>query len=65
MTPPHQDFLAIMRPQQITQFFRERMFPQGRWFEMRAAETAATHQPDGTTGAVPQPEIARETPPAQ
>lgn len=60
LTPPHQDFLAIMRPQQISQFFRERMFPQGRWFEMRAAETAAAHQPEQTTGAVPQPEAVPE-----
>lgn len=74
LTPPHQDFLAIMRPQEITQFFRERMFPQGRWFEMRAAETVAAHQPEGTTGATPQPEgkpaesqasNAPETSPAQ
>lgn len=65
MAPPHQDFVAIMRPQQITQFFRERMFPQGRWFEMRAAETAAAHQPEGTTGAVPQPEPAPDATPSQ
>ncbi len=40
MAPSAADFLRIMRPNQVTQFFRERMFPQGRWFEMRAPVTA-------------------------
>jgi hypothetical protein len=40
MAPSATDFLRIMRPAQVTQFFRERMLPQGRWFEMRAPVTA-------------------------
>jgi len=60
LTPPSDDFIQIMRPAQVSQFFRERMFPQGRWFEMRAAEAVAlpptdtSPRPPGATAAVPQ-----------
>jgi hypothetical protein len=57
VAPPTQQFLEIMRPKQVTQFFRERMFPQGRWFQMRAAEMAAQHESE-PTGAT----TGRETP---
>jgi hypothetical protein len=52
MAPSASDFVRVMRPNQVGQFFRERMFPQGRWFQSRGAETAATHQVD-PTGTVP------------
>lgn len=53
LTPPYDRFLQIMQPAQVGQFFRERMFPQGRWFEMRAAETAGTGQPALPAGIAP------------
>jgi LexA-binding, inner membrane-associated putative hydrolase len=46
MAPSASDFLRIMHPDQVSQFFRQRMFPQGRWFEMRAPVAAASRQPD-------------------
>ena len=49
--PPTQEFLEVMRPKQVTQFFRERMFPQGRWFQMRPAEFARHDGAPETTGA--------------
>ena len=42
VTPPMQEFAHIMHPKQVTQFFRERMFPQNGWFQVRTAETKAT-----------------------
>jgi hypothetical protein len=51
--PSPQEFLSIMRPEQVSQFFRERMFPQGRWFEMRAAEIAAHEPAPRATGSTP------------
>lgn len=49
LAPPAKQFTDIMRPKQVTQFFRERMFPQNGWFKMRnalrrnsAEHTAAT-----------------------
>lgn len=44
VTPPVREFAEIMQPKQVTQFFRERMFPQGRWFSPRPAETMAGEQ---------------------
>lgn len=53
LAPSAMDFLRIMRPVQVTQFFRERMLPQGRWFQMRAPVNAAA--PDvQSTGATPR-----------
>jgi hypothetical protein len=40
VTPPVREFAEIMQPKQVTQFFRERMFPRGRWFSPRPAEAA-------------------------
>ncbi len=51
MAPSASDFVRIMRPNQVTQFFRERMFPQGRWFQSRGADTAVVHNAD--PGAMP------------
>jgi hypothetical protein len=68
--PSPSQFIEIMRPKLVTQFFRERMFPQGRWFEMRAADVAA-HQsaPEDATGSNPadpnssiKPDAAPEAP---
>jgi hypothetical protein len=36
ITPPSGEFRQIMNPAQVTQFFRERMFPQDGWFKSRA-----------------------------
>jgi hypothetical protein len=55
MAPSPMDFLHIMRPVQVTQFFRERMFPQGRWFEMRAPVNAVTPEPQHTGATPAQP----------
>jgi hypothetical protein len=52
--PPPQQFLDIMRPKQVSQFFRERMFPQGRWFQMRPAEMAMRPLLPDTTGSTPR-----------
>jgi hypothetical protein len=61
MAPSPKEFISLMRPDQVTQFFRERMFPQGRWFQMRAAEMAAQHQPE-PTGATPTETAAPPSP---
>jgi hypothetical protein len=52
MAPSAAGFLHVMRPREVTQFFQERMLPQGRWFEMRAPVTAAPLEPQHT-GASP------------
>jgi hypothetical protein len=56
MAPSAADFLHVMRPREVSQFFQERMLPQGRWFEMRAPVTAVPHEPTqtGSTPAEPQ-----------
>jgi LexA-binding, inner membrane-associated putative hydrolase len=54
MAPPASDFLRVMRPTEVSQFFRERMLPQGRWFAPRPAETVATHEAEATA-AMPAP----------
>lgn len=41
ITPPSGDFRHIMQPSQVSQFFRERMFPQNGWFQGRLASTAS------------------------
>jgi hypothetical protein len=55
MAPSAADFMRIMRPGQVTQFFRERMFPQGRWFEMRA-QTAGNPLTETTGSTAPGPQ---------
>ena len=56
MAPSPADFLHVMRPREVSQFFQERMLPQGRWFEMRAPVTAVPVEPQntGATPAAPQ-----------
>jgi hypothetical protein len=61
MAPSAVDFLQVMRPAQVTQFFRERTFPQGRqWFEMR---TQTADNPTGDiTGSLPRGTVTRAEP---
>jgi hypothetical protein len=40
IAPPSAEFRRIMEPSQVTQFFRERMFPQNGWFQSRTASVA-------------------------
>lgn len=55
MAPPSQQFIELMQPKQLTQFFRERMFPQGRWFQIRPAEVAMRQSQSDATGSTPRP----------
>jgi len=52
ITPPSEDFRRIMQPHQVTQFFRERMFPQNGWFQSRAAVMAEVPVEGSTTASV-------------
>jgi hypothetical protein len=57
LAPPAGPFLEIMRPKQVTQFFRERMFPQTGWFKVRGAMYGTSvEQTASTPGAVGRPE---------
>ncbi|MGB0087251.1 MAG: metal-dependent hydrolase [Rhodomicrobiaceae bacterium] len=59
ITPPSAEFRHIMKPSQISEFFRERMFPQNGWFKSRAAATAAipdAHQTASAGGAASRAE---------
>ncbi len=40
VAPPSAEFRSIMRPSEVTQFFRERMLPQDGWFKARTAQAA-------------------------
>jgi hypothetical protein len=53
ITPPSEAFLNIMRPAQVTQFFRERMFPQNGWFQGRVASTVSMPADDRTAAMPP------------
>lgn len=37
VSPPAREFIEIIKPQQVTEFFRQRMFPQNGWFRSRMA----------------------------
>jgi hypothetical protein len=52
VTPPSEEFRRIMKPSQVTQFFRERMLPQKGWFQSRSADMAAIPQSAGSTASV-------------
>jgi hypothetical protein len=52
VSPPSADFRHIIRPSQVTQFFRERMLPQNGWFQSRTAETASIAHERQTASAV-------------
>jgi hypothetical protein len=58
ITPPSEKFRRIMRPGQVTQFFRERMLPQKGWFQSRMADMAPMPKVDTTASVVP-PAAAR------
>jgi hypothetical protein len=51
VSPPSAEFRRIIQPSQVTQFFRERMFPQNGWFQSRVAQTAATPEQRQTAAA--------------
>jgi hypothetical protein len=51
ISPPSADFLRIMQPAQVTQFFKQRMFPQNGWFQSRTADMAATSEPQRSAAA--------------
>jgi membrane-bound metal-dependent hydrolase YbcI (DUF457 family) len=53
VTPPSEEFRRIMRPGQVTQFFRERMFPQNGWFQARMADMTAVPASASTASVVP------------
>lgn len=48
ITPPSEEFRRLMQPGQVTEFFRERMFPQNGWFKGRAANMAGLPQGEHT-----------------
>lgn len=48
IAPPSAEFRKIMEPSQVTQFFKQRMFPQDGWFQSRMAGNAAALQNDHT-----------------
>lgn len=53
ITPPSEEFRRIMQPREVTQFFRERMFPQKGWFQSRTADMAAVPADSSTASVVP------------
>jgi hypothetical protein len=55
ITPPSEEFRRIMRPAQVTQFFRERMLPQKGWFQSRSADMAQMPSSGSTASVVPRP----------
>lgn len=56
IAPPSAEFRKIMKPSQVTEFFRYRMFPQNGWFQSRIASALALPQTHRTA------EAARERP---
>ena len=44
IAPPSAEFRHLMQPSQVTQFFKERMFPQNGWFQSRMLDTASTSE---------------------
>lgn len=53
VTPPSDQFRRIMRPSVVTQFFRERMFPQNGWFQSRVANLTAVPLTGSTASVAP------------
>jgi hypothetical protein len=51
ISPPSAEFRRIMQPAQVTQFFKQRMFPQNGWFQSRPANMAATPGPQRSAAA--------------
>jgi hypothetical protein len=58
ITPPSEEFRRLMQPAQVSEFFRERMFPQNGWFQGRSANMAGLPE-SGPTAAVPVPSSAQ------
>lgn len=52
LAPPAKQFVEIMRPKQVTQFFRERMLPQSGWFKVRGAMHGAPVEQTASTPGV-------------
>ena len=52
IAPPSADFRKIMQPSEVTEFFRQRMFPQDGWFQSRLANTASLPRDRRTAEAV-------------
>lgn len=48
IAPPVQQIAQIMRPVQVSQFFRERMFPHDGWFKPRVVQAQIPSQADHT-----------------
>lgn len=51
IAPPSAEFRHIMKPSQVTQFFKERMFPQNGWFQSRTLDTASAPSERHTASA--------------
>jgi hypothetical protein len=51
ISPPSAEFLSIMKPSQVTQFFRERLLPQDGWFKARMAQAAIASENQQTAEA--------------
>lgn len=49
ISPPSAEFWSIVKPSQLSQFFRERLLPQDGWFQARMAQ-AATIRPEESDG---------------
>jgi hypothetical protein len=53
ISPPSKEFVEIMKPAQVTQFFRERMFPQNGWFQSRTANLATAREQQSAAASEP------------
>lgn len=51
IAPPSVEFRKIIEPSQVTQFFKERMFPQDGWFQSRLLDMASGPQNNYTASA--------------
>ena len=61
VTPPSAEFRHIMKPSQVAEFFRQRMFPQNGWFQGRVAEvTAASPEQRAEAPGAPAPIQAQQ-----
>lgn len=51
IAPPSAEFREIMKPSEVSEFFRKRMLPQDGWFQSRTAATATLPQRHHTASA--------------
>jgi hypothetical protein len=42
VSPPSAEFRSIIKPSQVSEFFRERMLPQNGWFKGRIAQATVS-----------------------